>query len=450
MPAKTRRRSQAADALQDAWNYPFFEVLMDRRSRRFGLGMSIEEGPNAFRSRHAPVPLTEEEEALLLLAGAGISGFNLSDMAHGGPRPEKAGELASWVGLCNKMLGHAAKTMSTPFSGNATQFFYTNDSGTYFLDLREAEAHRMREVEKGNAPSLVDWVRSHRQRLSDKRLELPRDAMVPNNRWNINRPGTTLFIPVVDLTGELINRIMMRAEYGSYLVDDRQGYRPCGNERWVKEGFVNKPMALTVAEQTSMLNSVTEPNFAVHNITLALAAMGLGGLFFAGMDGGVVLGSAPERCRGLGFRFEGTEDERARPRAVGLDRLFESYRPPYYKDMDAAVDAVVAKKFGPQGMFTAGTGKPNPYAAGDRYVATLPHTHEKTIQLTKDTCNYIWKTYGRFPASSPPMLAYVFAQAHHLDLEFYDKYYKAGAYTAAHGGHMKKWHGAAGAKRGKR
>jgi hypothetical protein len=31
-------------------------------------------------------------------------------------------------------------------------------------------------------------------------------------------------------------------------------------------------------------------------------------------------------------------------------------------------------------------------------------------------------------------------QAHHLDLDFYDKYYPPGAYTEAHKNHFARWH----------
>jgi hypothetical protein len=54
-----------------AWSYPLFEALYRRRSRRFGLG---------FESAHAPVPLTELEEALLVGAGAGFTGLAFWDL----------------------------------------------------------------------------------------------------------------------------------------------------------------------------------------------------------------------------------------------------------------------------------------------------------------------------------------------------------------------------------
>ncbi|WP_261343052.1 hypothetical protein [Maioricimonas rarisocia] len=31
-------------------------------------------------------------------------------------------------------------------------------------------------------------------------------------------------------------------------------------------------------------------------------------------------------------------------------------------------------------------------------------------------------------------------QAHHLDLEFYDRHFEAGAYLRTHAEHMRQWH----------
>jgi hypothetical protein len=32
-------------------------------------------------------------------------------------------------------------------------------------------------------------------------------------------------------------------------------------------------------------------------------------------------------------------------------------------------------------------------------------------------------------------------QAHHLDLDFYDRFFKPGAYLRTHAEHMQRWHG---------
>ncbi|MBC7343489.1 MAG: hypothetical protein H5U02_13765, partial [Clostridia bacterium] len=55
------------------------EAIFNRRCRRFGLGMEIDEGPNKFKSEHEPIPLTELEEAILVLGSLGVTGLNLSD-----------------------------------------------------------------------------------------------------------------------------------------------------------------------------------------------------------------------------------------------------------------------------------------------------------------------------------------------------------------------------------
>jgi hypothetical protein len=34
----------------------------------------------------------------------------------------------------------------------------------------------------------------------------------------------------------------------------------------------------------------------------------------------------------------------------------------------------------------------------------------------------------------------MYLQAHHLDLEFYDRFYEPGAYLRTHAAHMARWH----------
>ena len=65
----------ASAPLDQAWNYPLFEALYRRRSRRFGLGFEMPEGPFRHKSAHARVPLTELEEALLVGAAPDSPGL---------------------------------------------------------------------------------------------------------------------------------------------------------------------------------------------------------------------------------------------------------------------------------------------------------------------------------------------------------------------------------------
>src|SRR5205814_9706706 len=81
----------ASEPLDQAWSYPLFEAIYGRRSRRFGLGFEMPEGPFRYKSAHAPVPLSELEEALLAGAGAGVSGLALWDLPTPPPYPSRGG-----------------------------------------------------------------------------------------------------------------------------------------------------------------------------------------------------------------------------------------------------------------------------------------------------------------------------------------------------------------------
>ena len=77
------------ELLEAVWRYPLFEALYGRRSRRFGLGFEMPEGPFRYRSAQAPVPLSELEEALLVGAGAGFSGVAFWDLADRTAEPRR-------------------------------------------------------------------------------------------------------------------------------------------------------------------------------------------------------------------------------------------------------------------------------------------------------------------------------------------------------------------------
>lgn len=53
---------------------------------------------------------------------------------------------------------------------------------------------------------------------------------------------------------------------------------------------------------------------------------------------------------------------------------------------------------------------------------------------------YVYERYGRIPATFSSMYAFTYLQAHHLDLEFYDRYFGRGAYLDTHPRHMERWH----------
>src|SRR5215468_6720260 len=138
----------ASAPLDHAWNYPLFEALYRRRSRRFGLGFEMPEGPFRYKSAHAPVPLSELEEALLVGAGAGFSGLAFWDL----PTPAR-------------YQGRSGRTFPTTRPGGHTALFFTNDQGFYVLDAGVA-ASKLREIgtpdERGK---LLEAYRAQRRPL---------------------------------------------------------------------------------------------------------------------------------------------------------------------------------------------------------------------------------------------------------------------------------------------
>ena len=88
---------------------------------------------------------------------------------------------------------------------------------------------------------------------------------------------------------------------------------------------------------------------------------------------------------------------RSSANAVGLrhkgEHLIKGMCPPYYDSMSEAVDAVVAEKFGPQGIYRdrAVFGRIYKGDYGDRYLAEASDYAGDVIECTRDICNYIYE-----------------------------------------------------------
>jgi hypothetical protein len=116
----------------------------------------------------------------------------------------------------------------------------------------------------------------------------------------------------------------------------------------------------------------------------------------------------------------------------------EGFCPPHYPDMRSAVEAVAQRKFGPGGPFHRNT--PGPWKNSEKVRSSAQAHSEEFKGCVALQSQYIYDTFGKFPGTVPSMFILMYLQAHHLDLEFYDKFYKPGAYLKTHSQHMKKWH----------
>ena len=116
--------------------------------------------------------------------------------------------------------------------------------------------------------------------------------------------------------------------------------------------------------------------------------------------------------------------------------------PPNYDTMADAVDAVVADKFGPDGIYTDEALFARIYRGefGAAYLEEANDYSADVIACTRDICTYIYETHGRFPAHADTIhVPGVWLQTHHLENAYYEKYFRNGM-TEAHELHDERWH----------
>jgi len=423
-----------SDALQSVLEYPLLRAIFGRRARRFGLGMSIPSGPLAFTSRHDPVPLSELERSLLLAAGTGVSGWSFG-VPFGPDRPDQHAHYS---------VRYTGRTAPTAGGFGTPAMLVTDDHGTYFTNTRDVTPERMQEfagIER-DAERVIAMVRACTVQLSHERLDLPAAPphMLEPNLWMANAPGSTMFMPIADASESLLALMAMALANGNVIVDDAAG-RPAGDlEPFVRSGLLSgdKRMPLSVVQQVSYESNCSEAAFMAHNVVLTMQAMGLGGLYFAGLNRWSILGAfADDGIQGFGFRFQ--RDERwTLPNPVGLDGHFEALCPPYHADMRAAAAAFVERKFGLGGTYDPAASGPWRDTAAVR--ASVARYDDAFVDCLGEVAQYVFDTYGRFPGAFTSIALPGFVQAVHLDTAFYDEHYREGAYLETHAEHMRRWH----------
>jgi hypothetical protein len=422
------------DPLASLREFPLLDALFGRRSRRFGLGMSIPDGPLAYTSAHPPLPLSDLERTLLVLCGAGVSGWHTGMEHTTSGDPERG---------CNYAMRYTGR-MSPTFAGvGSPEFIVSDDSGTFFTRFRDLDAERMRQIQSSeDLQRFVEAVMSHTVPLSNTRVDIPAAApyISPHNFWNANRPGTTLFIPVADLTQNMFDIIGIYLGTGALPYDTVRNC-PCGDfSPYIKAGLVNpdKRMPIFDAEQYILSAGAAEAAVMCHNLVLTMQAMGLGGWMFTGINPPSLLGAHAEQgIPGLGFRF--ARDSRwTQPNPVGLDGVYEAYCPPYCADMREAAQRFAARKFGPGGTYDPAT--PGPYLDNAGVKGAVERYSPELVAMLGETAQYLYDTYGRFPATIPSIYVRIYAQAQHADLDYYDHFLGQDALLPTHREHMARWH----------
>lgn len=416
-------------------DFSLLDAIRGRRSRRFGLGMEIPSGPLAYSSAADPVPLSELERSTLVAAGTGVTGWSFG-VPFGPDRPE---EHAHYTQRFTGRTAPTAAGIGTPV------LLATDDSGTYLTNTRDVRPEPSAETPADPDAALdamVETVRANTVQLSARRLDLPAAPphMLEPNLWMANAPGSTLFMPVGDASEQVLGLMAMALANGSVLVDDATG-RPAGDlAPFVRSGLLreDRRVPLTVLQQMAYEANVAELAFIGHNIVLVMQAMGLGGLYFNGLNRWSVLGAFRDSgVEGLGFRF--VHDARwPVPNPVGLDGHIEGLCPPYVTDMREAVQVFVERKFGPEGAYDPGAA--GAWASPEVVKGGVTPYSEEFVDCLGEAAQYVYDTYGRFPNTFSTMVLTGYVQAVHLDTGFYDAHYRPGAYLRTHAEHMDRWH----------
>ncbi len=428
-----------------AREYPLWDAIFGRRSRRVAAGSAFRSGTLSFQSKLDPQPLSRLEEAYLI-AATGVTGLPYWD------NPYETARGKPLLGTpCVEGSGRAA---GSPDNAQSTVFFMWNDEGTYMLKRPDDPGPQL-NVRTMSADDLIAHAERCKVKIKDGRLEFPRDfpAYAGGNKYVSNVPGSTMFMPVTEVTRQYINGLfyVLAQEPGRrpVFLDDFNNWLPCGCERWVKSKFLHNeiPIPLTFYAKG---RTEYEAMLLLQNLALVAQSMGLGGWIHAAFENTILLGGYPNIGPGLGFRFERPKKRliprpypASTPNPVGLDGVLQSYAPPYYKDTDAAIDAILAEKYGPSGLYSkAGTAAPSMKPEFEAaFIRESPHVEPEIVEVVRAICRYIWKTYKRFPAHCHAIdSAGIWMQCHHIDPAFYDRFFRE-AYSPTQAAHAAAWHG---------
>ncbi len=426
---------------QTASTDALMQLVRLRRSRRFGLGMEIPSGPFAFRSRFKPVPLTEEEEAVLAYAACGLTGDGMGDLCYG--KGEGGNILASLKG----------RTIPSGDGIQSVALIVVNDSGCHLVRRsRDFDNRELSEIiAQGNRGQLTEVYRRMRIQFAEDRRSPSNDPIqnININRWAAQAKGSSYFLPINDLTLLYINGLLeiFNEDTGVYAVDERRNFLPAGLKRFARSsgGHLDDDPRLgkmvTIRHIETLVSEFVaiEQGMMLQNLALATETLGLGGYpnfanhEFAWFEAlGFRLGHMPaSRYLGCGrlvrwaLTLMGKDPAIPYPLGLELDGevLLKPFCPPYFGSMSDGVEAVVDLKFQSSEGFRPlrwNTSLLNPERAAQR----VEPLSEKAVAATKAYCEYVWQHYGRFPAHLAPFRTVMGYQVTHLDKEFYEQFYQ--------------------------
>ncbi len=446
-----------------------FSLLSTVRTRRMGLGYRAEtgeeevftwssgrpvtqpEGPFRFSSVAEPVPLSEVEEALVCWAAAGPNGLTLADVP-------VEGALAG-------MLQRRGRTVPSSSGDLGVDLFVVNDDGVFAYRPEPDPPSPVEIAGPDDYAKVLAWYRDGRRRVLDHRPDVawPGAPEGTHNvrpmgpgQYNLNRPGSTWFLPVGDVGLEWFNQLLVSYEWSGFFLLDPDSGEPAGCKEWIRPGFLEVGFPIPAFDELALLLHAGQAGAMVQNVRLACEALGLGAWTMGSYADDVLLGAYPEVATGLGFDFL-TRDPATNPAAtttcLGLPGVLEPVvvPSPRFPDAASAVRYVRALRAGPGGVLAAGgaggsgTGAPwRPELREEVVEHPRAHLSDWAEEAAIATVEHIVAKYGCCPAYVNPVRAKLSVQAHHVDTGFYERYFTGdglpAGLTPAIVDHFATWH----------
>jgi hypothetical protein len=147
----------------------------------------------------------------------------------------------------------------------------------------------------------------------------------------------------------------------------------------------------------------------------------IGVLFAAQELHGLTFKERPDLPGGLAGAVEGLDLEAVDDRA--------------FVELLSAVGVTLGGPGGPYHRDTPGAWSDSPGVRGSAQI----HDEEFKACVALQA-QYVLDTFGKFPGTVPTVFILNYVQAHHLDLDFYDRHFTPGAYLRSHAEHMRRWH----------
>ena len=446
-----------------------FELMRQTRTRRVGRGYRIDSGttekhpvtgrdleqeigPMQFISDKPPLALTEVEESLLSWAACGPNGIVAWDISLGGGFHE--------------LVDLAGRTTPHPGNSLATDLLVINDNGVHVYNpgLDRSGIVEMNQSGAGQFDRVLEWYRKGTLQIMDERPDIdsalrlpvaPHATLMGPYQHNMNKPGTTWFLPVTD-NGKLMSALINFFDVWSvFPVDEWNGGQPAGVGEWVGEGQLELPVPISAIDQLVFQVETYVPGMMVQNIRLACEALGLGHWNYCGFIPEVLLGAYPDLTPGL--KATVAEPNPRSPIATGQVQCLgwpgikEATRCPSakYPTVKSLVDQWYDEKYGPGAW--GGPGDDNlmrkgqsPWKSNDTVEGVIAHPKATPKPWVREAVEahiqYCIDNYGQFPVTYNPLQMHFGVVVHHLDTDFYDQYYKDGIIHDRHRNHEANWH----------